>query len=214
MAIRPPRRRCRAGRTGSRWPRPEALDPGDAPRGVVDPLRRHVRRHGLEQSAAHEPARWLDRRDRRPSVRGPGRPSMPTGWPVPADAVDRALRDPEQHARLRGRRPGALPVRPGMGLDYADVTPADIVAGLPGIDVLVIPDGFASYAIQALGAKGKRALATGSTPAAAWSPGRAAPRSRRRPVSRPSSSPALTPTCPARSSGCRSTHRAPWPRDR
>ena len=38
------------------------------------------------------------------------------------------------------------------------MTAADIIAGLPGIDVLVIPDGYANYGVQALGAKGKRAL--------------------------------------------------------
>jgi len=42
--------------------------------------------------------------------------------------------------------------------DYRDVTAADITAGLVGIDVLVIPDGYANYGVQALGAKGKRAL--------------------------------------------------------
>jgi hypothetical protein len=43
-------------------------------------------------------------------------------------------------------------------LAYADVVASDIVAGLPGIDVLVIPDGYSNYALQALGQKGKRAL--------------------------------------------------------
>ena len=43
-------------------------------------------------------------------------------------------------------------------LPFVDVTAAGIVAGLGGIDVLVIPDGYANYALQALGAKGKRAL--------------------------------------------------------
>jgi hypothetical protein len=43
-------------------------------------------------------------------------------------------------------------------LPYADVVASDIVAGLPGIDVLVIPDGYAQYALKALGQKGKRAL--------------------------------------------------------
>jgi Zinc carboxypeptidase len=44
------------------------------------------------------------------------------------------------------------------GLDYEDVSVSDILAGLPGIDVLVVPDGYANYALQAFGAKGKRAL--------------------------------------------------------
>ena len=44
------------------------------------------------------------------------------------------------------------------GVDYVDVTPADVVAGLPGIDVLVVPDGYAGYLVQDLGAKGKKAL--------------------------------------------------------
>ena len=43
-------------------------------------------------------------------------------------------------------------------LDYAEKTADDIKAGLAGIDVLVMPDGYANYALQALGAKGKRAL--------------------------------------------------------
>jgi Zinc carboxypeptidase len=43
-------------------------------------------------------------------------------------------------------------------LDYTDVTAAEITAGLDGFDVLVMPDGYANYGVQALGAKGKRAL--------------------------------------------------------
>lgn len=43
-------------------------------------------------------------------------------------------------------------------LPYALVTADEIVAGLSGIDVLVIPDGYANYAMQAIGSKGKRAL--------------------------------------------------------
>ena len=43
-------------------------------------------------------------------------------------------------------------------LDYDIVDAGDITAGLAGYDVLVVPDGYANYAIQALGAKGKRAL--------------------------------------------------------
>ena len=39
-----------------------------------------------------------------------------------------------------------------------DVTVDDILAGLPGTDVVVIPDGFTNYGLQALGAKGKKAL--------------------------------------------------------
>jgi hypothetical protein len=44
-------------------------------------------------------------------------------------------------------------------VEYAPVEADDIVAGLdPAIEVLVIPDGYAPYAMQALGNKGKRAL--------------------------------------------------------
>lgn len=43
-------------------------------------------------------------------------------------------------------------------LPYADVPASDIRAGLTGIDVLVIPDGYANYALQALGSTGKKAL--------------------------------------------------------
>ena len=39
-----------------------------------------------------------------------------------------------------------------------DVTVDDVLAGLPGTDVVVIPDGFTNYGLQALGAKGKKAL--------------------------------------------------------
>ena len=45
-------------------------------------------------------------------------------------------------------------------LPFTDVGPADVIAGLPGIDVLVVPDGFAGYLLQDLGAKGKKALRT------------------------------------------------------
>ena len=127
---------------------------------------------------------------RRRSPRRPGRRRRPP-------AVGRPVRDPQQHARLRGRRPDALPVRAGLGpAVHATSTAADITAGLAGIDVLVIPDGYANYGVQALGAKGKRPSATGSTPAAGSSPGRAASRSRSRPASRRPSSATRTPTCP------------------
>src|SRR4029079_155986 len=43
-------------------------------------------------------------------------------------------------------------------LPYQDVSESDITAGLAGVDVLVIPDGYANYGLQALGAKGKKAL--------------------------------------------------------
>jgi zinc carboxypeptidase len=43
-------------------------------------------------------------------------------------------------------------------LPYTDVTADDIKAGLPGIDELIVPNGYANYALQALGAKGKKAL--------------------------------------------------------
>jgi hypothetical protein len=43
-------------------------------------------------------------------------------------------------------------------LPYTDVGVDDIRAGLPGIDVLVVPNGYANYGLQALGAKGKKAL--------------------------------------------------------
>jgi hypothetical protein len=42
--------------------------------------------------------------------------------------------------------------------DVPEVAAADITAGLTGVDVLVVPDGYANYALQALGAKGKKAL--------------------------------------------------------
>lgn len=43
-------------------------------------------------------------------------------------------------------------------LPFTDVTADDIRAGLPGIDVLVMPDGYAGYALQDLGSRGRRAL--------------------------------------------------------
>ncbi|HVQ88663.1 MAG TPA: hypothetical protein VMT88_10835, partial [Actinomycetes bacterium] len=43
-------------------------------------------------------------------------------------------------------------------LPYSKVSTREIVNGLRGIDVLVVPDGYTNYALQALGSKGKRAL--------------------------------------------------------
>jgi hypothetical protein len=43
-------------------------------------------------------------------------------------------------------------------LPFADVTPADVRAGLRGVEVLVMPDGYANYLLQDLGAKGKKSL--------------------------------------------------------
>lgn len=45
------------------------------------------------------------------------------------------------------------------GVAYTPVTAADIAAGLPHIDVLLVPDGHASGGLQALGNKGQKALA-------------------------------------------------------
>ena len=95
------------------------------------------------------------------SVVPPGRPAG-LGWRR-WHAVRRAVRDPDQHARLRGRVPDEVPLHRGL---------APAVRGRHGrrdrrgppqrpgnpIDVLVMPDGFANYGLQALGAKGKRAL--------------------------------------------------------
>lgn len=41
---------------------------------------------------------------------------------------------------------------------YTAVTAANVAAGLPGIDVLLVPNGSASGGLQALGAKGQKAL--------------------------------------------------------
>ncbi len=46
------------------------------------------------------------------------------------------------------------------GLPYRMVTANDIIGGLRDVDVLVVPDGYSNYAMQALGSKGKRALRT------------------------------------------------------
>ena len=43
-------------------------------------------------------------------------------------------------------------------LPYRDVTANQIIRGLNNVDVLVVPDGYSNYAMQALGSKGKRAL--------------------------------------------------------
>ena len=43
-------------------------------------------------------------------------------------------------------------------LPYKNVTAQNIINGLRGVDVLVVPDGYTNYALQALGAKGKKAL--------------------------------------------------------
>ena len=45
------------------------------------------------------------------------------------------------------------------GVAYTPVTAADIAAGLPGVDVLLVPDGYANGGLQALGNKGQKALA-------------------------------------------------------
>ncbi|WP_157896722.1 M14 family zinc carboxypeptidase [Acidovorax carolinensis] len=45
------------------------------------------------------------------------------------------------------------------GVAYTPVTVADIVSGLPGIDVLLVPDGYVNGGLQALGNKGQKALA-------------------------------------------------------
>ncbi|MEO8328758.1 MAG: M14 family zinc carboxypeptidase [Candidatus Nanopelagicales bacterium] len=43
-------------------------------------------------------------------------------------------------------------------LRYSEVSTRDVKAGLRGIDVLVMPDGYAFYALEALGREGKEAL--------------------------------------------------------
>ena len=43
-------------------------------------------------------------------------------------------------------------------LPYRDITANQIIRGLPNLDVLIVPDGYSNYAMQALGSKGKRAL--------------------------------------------------------
>jgi hypothetical protein len=43
-------------------------------------------------------------------------------------------------------------------LPYERVSANRIIKGLDGVDVLVVPDGYSNYAMQALGSKGKRAL--------------------------------------------------------
>jgi hypothetical protein len=45
------------------------------------------------------------------------------------------------------------------GVPYIKVSADDIKAGLPGIDVLLVPDGYVNYGLQALGSQGKKALA-------------------------------------------------------
>ncbi len=138
---------------------PEALDPGDAQRGLVDPVRGHLRRHRLEQPAAHEPGRRLDGEDGRPGRdRGAcsGRPAPPA---KPADVPSIGLFEiPNSTRGFEAAGQARYLFDKVWGLDYTNVTAADITAGLAGIDVLVIPDGYANYGVQALGAKGKRAL--------------------------------------------------------
>jgi hypothetical protein len=45
------------------------------------------------------------------------------------------------------------------GVPYVKVTDDDIRAGLQNIDVLLVPDGYVNYGLQALGSEGKKALA-------------------------------------------------------
>ena len=102
-----------------------------------------------------------------------GNPNTPSGalvpalaaptWPVPAELPSIGLLENVRSTRgFESAGQTRWLFEQGWGLernvDYDDVTPADVVAGLPGIDVLVIPDGYAGYLVQDLGAKGKRGL--------------------------------------------------------
>ena len=141
---------------------PEALDPGDAERGLVDPVRRHVRRHGLEQPAPHEPRGRLDRRAVDPAADVVPPSTSRPGHGAADMPVSRPVRDPEQHARLRGRRSRRRYLFDKVWASdrYEDVTAADIIAGpVPGRSTCwSCPTATRTTAVQALGAKGKRAL--------------------------------------------------------
>ena len=156
---------------------------------------------GVEQPAADEPARAGSRAPtrRRGGVvgRAVGRPSVAVR-PV-GRAVDRRCSRSRQHGRLESAgRPVALRRRSGT-CPYDDVTAADITAGaLADIDVLVVPDGYANYGLQALGAKGKKALvAWVERRRAVRRLGGRAPRSRRGSAPPPPCCRSRTRTCPA-----------------
>ena len=114
----------------------------------------------MEQPAAHEPAWWLEQRDGQPVVASivPAQP-LPPAPTLPAGAgriglfeIPNSTRGFEAAAQTR------YLFEQVWHVPYTDVTADDVVAGLAGIDVLVVPDGYANYGVQALGAKGKKAL--------------------------------------------------------
>jgi hypothetical protein len=90
-----------------------------------------------------------------PPVAGPKAPTLPKNppsiglWEIPGST---AAFQSAGSVRYLFERVWDLP--------YSSVTADDIRAGLPGIDVLLVPDGYTNYGLQALGSKGKRALRT------------------------------------------------------
>ena len=95
---------------------------------------------GVGRSCAPSPRRtWLPHGRRRPR-RAPAR-------------------ERPEHARLRVGRPGGVPVPRRLGPAVRPRLPERIRSGdLADYDVVVLPDGFPNYALQDLGAKGKKAL--------------------------------------------------------
>ena len=88
-----------------------------------------------------------------PAVAAPAAPTLPADAPrVGLFEIPNSSRGFEAAGQTR------YLFRDVWHLPFSDVTADDITAGLAGIDVLVMPDGYANYGVQALGAKGKRAL--------------------------------------------------------
>ena len=85
--------------------------------------------------------------------------SAPQWQPVPADAPSIGLFEiPGSTTAFQAAGEVRWLFDQVWHLPYKDVTVDDIKAGLPGIDVLMVPDGYANYGLQALGSTGKKAL--------------------------------------------------------
>ena len=171
------RRRCRPARTGSRWPRRQkhwiqALLHED----IVDPLRGDLRRHRLEQPAAHEPAGgWTGER------RHPGRHAVPPRRePAAPDAAGRRpsiglFEIPNSTRGFEAAGQARYLFDQVWDLPYDDVTAA--ATSRPAWPASMSSSSRTATRTTRCRRSAPRAsgrCATGSMPAAAWSPGRVA----------------------------------------
>ena len=144
----------------------------------MDPVRRHLRRHRVEQPAAHEPRRRLDRRGRRTrpaTLVAAGRPAGLAG-----DAGRRCRRSACSRSRT-ARAASRPPARPRYlfdevwGLPYSrrDARPTSPPAW-PASTSSSSPTATRTTGSRRSARRASGPSATGSTPAAGSSPGRAA----------------------------------------